>query len=198
MVPAETALKGLRGLILLGIVFVAMIGLLTVQQREQERQAAQPTPFPTPHLFRVFPDLEVLQIQAVQLAAPGFGRTFTMSRAEDGTWQGVGMDGTLDTQMATAIARTLALLPYRQRFDIDDNTDLRQFGFRPTGDLLIQFITVFGDEHVVAIGEPSFEGPTFYALVDDRPQVYLLDRAPIDFLVDLYLEPPLLPPEPDQ
>ena len=184
-----------RSLILLGIAFVLMFAALVWQQREQEQQAAAPTPFPTPHLDRVFPELEVLAIQAVQLGVPGMERTLTLTRAEDGTWNAIGMDGELDAEAATAIARTLALLPYSQRFDIDDDTDLRQFGFRPAGDFFIQFITVFGDEHIVAVGEPSFEGPTYYALVDDRPQVYLLERGPVDFLVNHYMDPPVTRPD---
>lgn len=188
-------MKRARSLILLVIAFVAMFGALVLQQRDQERQAAQPTPFPTPHLDRVFPELEVLAIQAVQLSVPGMERTLTLSRAEDGTWQPVGIEGVLDSQAATAIARTLALLPYSQSFDIDDDTDLSQFGFRPSGDFFIQFITVFGDEHIVAVGEPSFEGPTYYALVDDRPVIYLLERGPVDFLVNHYMNPPVTRPD---
>lgn len=187
-------MKGnLRMLGILSLIFVALLVTLLVQQDGIDFMENRPTPQPTAILERVFPELELLRLQAVQLQVPVTGDSFTIARRGDGTWTAPGMDGELDTQAATLIARTVVLLPYRDSFSIDDAADLTQYGFIPEGgEFAILFITVDGEEHIVTIGYPNMNSPTFYALVDDRPEVYLIERPPLDFLVSYFREPPII------
>lgn len=186
--------RNFSGLLLLIVIFVGLLGIVFFQNSQIERDSLpQPTVIPTGFLQRIFPDLEVRNIAAIRLLNPVNGDEFVLARrAEDGLWTAPAYpDRALDTEMASFIAQTIALLPYRQSFDIDEDTDLSQFGLRSTGDFLIQFTTLEGEAHAVIIGEPTFESPTFYSIVDDRPEIYILERAPIDFLIDNFIEPPL-------
>ncbi len=193
--------NGLRGLFILLAIFFGLVMMLLIQDQSLQNPTPvslpvnQPTnqPLEAPVVYeRVFPELETLQITAIRMENPLSGETLTLARDFDSyEWTAPGMNGTLDLQAASNIARTIAILPYRRSFEVDENTDLTQYGFRPNGEFFIQFITSDGEEHVVAIGEPTFESPTFYALIDDRKQIYLIERAPIDFLVDYFLQPPI-------
>lgn len=82
-------------------------------------------------------------------------------------------------------------MPYRRAIEIADDTDLEQYGFRPKGDFYIQFTTIDGEQHVIAIGEPTFDSPTFYTLVDDRLFIYVVESAPVNYLVQQFLNPPV-------
>lgn len=181
----------MRGLIVLLVVFVVMAAALYFQERDLEEDAAA-TPVPTPYLQRVFPDMEVLRLQAVQLLDPNTGDDLILARGETGAWTAPGIEGTLDTDAATAIARTIILLPYMDTFTLEDDNNLSAYGF---GYFNIQFITVEAEEHVVAIGNPAPHlvagQPAFYALVDDRPEVYLVQRGAISFLIDQFMNPPI-------
>lgn len=187
-------MKSFRTLLILAIVFVALIGVLFLQERMLS-ESAEPTlpPQPTAMLERVFPDLELSRIAAIRMIVPDTGRELTIARAESGEWVAPALEGTFDQEAATLIGRTIVLLPYRRSFAIDDTTDLTQYGFDPNGDIWLQFFTVDNEEHVVAIGDPAFDSPTFYALVDDRPAVFLVERPAIDFLLQYFVNPPMTP-----
>lgn len=189
--------NGLRGFFTLLLVFAVLLAVYIIQDQSLDENpailsATYPTPEGTVTYQRVFPDLETLQITAIRLQNPLNEETFILARDfENYEWTAPGLTGELDLEVASNIARTIAIMPYRRSFEIDENTDLTQYGFRPNGEFLIQFITSDGEEHVIAIGEPTFESPTFYALVDERKEVYLIERAPVDFLVDNFMTPPV-------
>lgn len=188
-------MKDLRTLLVLAIVFVALVGVFFLQDQAINQSATPvPSPEPTAMLRRVFPDLQLTRIQAIRMFFPDTEREFVIARSGDGTWSAPGTDGTLDQEAAGLIGGTMVLLPYRRVFSIEDNTNLAQYGFDPSGDLWLQFITTDGEEHIVAIGNPAQdETPTFYALVDDRKEIYLIERAPVDFLVRYFISPPVTP-----
>lgn len=177
----------------LALVFVLLMGVFILQERALREDARRPQPTPTPILQRVFPDLAVIDIDAIRLLDPTNDNSFTIARGSNDEWVAVGMEGVLDQEAATLIARTMVLLPYRESFAIDDDTDLTQFGFRPTGDFILLVITSAGVEHSVAIGDPTMNSPNFYGAVDDRNEIYLIERPAIDFLVDHFLNPPVAP-----
>ena len=181
----------MRGFIVLLVVFVVMAAALYFQERDLEEEATA-TPVPTPYLQRVFPDMEVLRLQAVQLLDPNSGNDFILARGETGAWTTPGIEGTLDTDAATAIARTIVLLPYMDTFTLENNDNLSAYGF---GYFNIQFITAEAEEHVVAIGSPAPQPvagqSAFYALVDDRPEIYLIQRGAVSFLIEQFMNPPI-------
>ena len=51
-------------------------------------------------------------------------------------------------------------------------------------------LPIYGEEHIVAVGGPGRNDPIFYALIDERDELYILDRAAIDFLAEYFFEPP--------
>lgn len=176
-----------NGLIILLVVF-AGLGLFTVLQQRQEPQVVIPTgavPF-----YRVFPELAVLDIAGLRIRSPENEQTLTLVRGEDGNWQAPGTMGTLNTDAASAIARTMALLPYVAVVTAAD-ADTTLYGFQPEGILSLEIALVDGTDHVVAIGYRTPTEAGYYAFVDDRPELYVLDRAPIDYLISQLREPPV-------
>jgi hypothetical protein len=181
-----------RGLLVLLLIF---IGLIVAAVAQTQIIPGPDTP-PTPFLTRVFPDLSVLEIQAVRLREPASGQNLTISRDSSGSWISSFEDAALDADAASSIAQTIVLLPYQRTLPLTDETDLEEFGFQPTLSLGIEILLVNGTSHAVAVGGLSGSLVTYYALADDRPEVILIERAPIDYLLTLLRTPPLTPVSP--
>lgn len=180
-----------RNLFILAAVFVALAVITLLQDRQITQQAAPPTPAPTGTFQRIFPDMAVLDIQAIRLENPQTGDTFTISRADDGTWTAPGSEQTLDMEVATAIARTIVLLPYVESLPLIEDSELEMYGFQPGPRLFIQVLVSNGDAHIVAIGGLTPSQSAYYALVDEREMVYLLEAHAVAFLVTTLETPPL-------
>ncbi len=180
--------------IALGMIFFILLGVFFLQERALQEDMRRPTIEPTAILTRIFPEMAVIDIDAIRLQDPINDAYLTIARDANDAWVFAdGREGQLDQQTATLIARTMVLLPYRESFTIDNNTDLEQYGFRPTGDFIILILMNDGTEHSVAIGDPTLSSPTFYGVVDDRDEVYLIERPAIDFLVNHFINPPVVP-----
>jgi hypothetical protein len=191
--PEPTMKRETRTIIVLAVLFVGLAVALFVQQGGLSGDPT-PTPPPTPIFQRLFPELEVLQIQAIRLLVPFTGDSFTITRLPDGTWSAPGVDGTLDTEAATLIARTVVLMPYRHSFTPPEDASLEQYGFLPEGnEFSILFITTEGQQHIISVGYPSQDEPTFYVSVDNRDELYMVERGPLEFLAGYFSEPPMLP-----
>jgi hypothetical protein len=146
----------------------------------------------------IFPDVKVLDILTINLRDPNTGRIFNIRRAEDGTWTAPGTErmGTLDTEAATQIAQTVVLMPFERKLPTDATTDLSQYGFTP-GVLFVEFVLVDQTSHILAVGGALPERDQgLYVLVDDQPEIYVVPRGPLDFLVKKLNELPLLTPVP--
>jgi hypothetical protein len=192
-----------RGFPLLPVLLVlfAALAALALLQGSQPPAALPPaptvtvspalSPVPTGTLLRVFPDLAVRDMQAIRLQDTVNDRSFTLSRAADGTWTAPEADGTLDTEAASAIARTFALLPYARSINIVSDTDLSAYGFSETPRLLFQIVLTDGSGHVIAVGDLTADGSAYFGLVDERDEIYLLERGPVDFLSGYIQFPPL-------
>ncbi len=178
---------GRRTLVIFALIFLVLLALTLVQNRQV---AEQPTPTPEVTFFRVFPDIAVLDIQAIRLRNPAGDESFTISRAEDGTWQAPEFEGTLDENAASSIARTMVLLPYTRTLPLEADTPLDTYGFQPTPVLMVEFILVTGEVHAVAVGFRTPSETGYYAIVDDRPDLYVLERAAVDFLILVLRQPP--------
>ncbi len=174
-------------------VLLALFALLTLLTLLQSSPTAPPplpttaptldvTPMPTGMLLRVFPDLTALDIQAIRLQNLQSDLSFTIARGADGVWTAPGRQGTLDTSAASAIARTFVFLPYARSINITSGTDLSLYGLASTPRLLFQLVLTDGTGHVVAVGSQTPDGAAYFALVDERDEVYMLERGPVDFL----------------
>jgi hypothetical protein len=84
----------------------------------------------------------------------------------------------------------MALLPYVGIVTAAD-ADITLYGFQPEGILSLEIALADGATHAVAIGYRTPTASGYYAFVDDRPELYILDRAPIDYLISQLREPPV-------
>jgi hypothetical protein len=191
VVAAQPAMNGRRNIVILAMVFAILL-IITVLQNEQiVFSPGAPTPFPTGVYRRVFPEMAVLDIQAIRLENPVSGVTFTISRASDGTWTAPESEQTLDTDVATMIAQTMVLLPYEGTVTLTEDSELVTYGFQTQPRLLVQVLMSNGDAHIVAVGEVTPSQAAFYALVDERDEVYLLDGRAVAYLLTTLESPPL-------
>lgn len=185
-------------LILLAVFIVlAVLVSVTNQQTPPAIQTALPSPtaagteMPQGTLLRVFPELRVLDIQAIQLDDLTSGREITFSRDTNGQWTAPGLEGELDETAVTNIARTLVLLPYARSINILTETDFADYGLSPRPQLLFQILNTDGSGHAVAVGALTDAENTYYALVDERDEIFIIERGPVDFLKTFILSPPI-------
>lgn len=172
-----------RQLLILLLVFAVLLiaGLVITTQ-----QANQPQPeYP---FLRVFPEVNESDIVAVRLRDPNTEQAFTMTRAEDGIW--VTPEGVPLNENGILIARTLALLPYDRILTILPNADITEYGFAPNGTLRVEIILTDGAVHGVAIGGLASTNLTYYALVDDQPEIYIILRPAVEYLIAQLRNPP--------
>lgn len=179
---------GRRTLFVLAAIFAVLLALTLLRARPQEQQAA-PSLDDIPY-ESVFPDLSEGEIQAVRLQETQTGSFLTIVRGENGLWMAPDTPGVLDQDIANLIARTVAVLPVQNIFSMEGSPDLRDYGFNPDGNLLIQVVLNDGSQHGVVVGGISPSGNGVYALVDDQDSMYLLERAAIAFLVAQVETPP--------
>jgi hypothetical protein len=176
-----------RTLIALLALFAALAAGLTVQNQ----QLADAPPAIERTFIRVFPDLEVLNIISVRLLDPATEASFTIQRGADGTWELLDSPGTLAENAGSNIARTIALLPYERTAALPAEADLADYGFEPTPVLLVQVVLIDGSSHGIAVGGLSASGTGFYALVDDRQEMYLLVPEAVAYLIAQLETPPV-------
>lgn len=175
-------MKNRRGLAILLAIFAALALLVTL--RRDDTSGLPATPPATGFFLRVFPDMGVLAIQSIRIEDPIRGDALTLTREPDGSWTALEVEWPFDQATATNIARTIVLLPYSRTIAPPADGNLAQYGFRPGAQLSILIVLINGDEHFVAIGDPVQSGPDFYAVVDDRAEIYLIQRSPIDYLAE--------------
>ncbi|MEQ8677610.1 MAG: DUF4340 domain-containing protein [Aggregatilineales bacterium] len=180
-----------RGLLVLFGVFLLLAALLVLQDRGTIG-GGNNTAIPTAFLLRVFPEMAVLDIQAIRLQNPASGQTLSLARDDFGNWESFEYSEALDQNLATTIARSVVLLPYTRTINLSEDTDIAQYGF-DSPQFLLSVQMVNGESHVVLVGDPLQTGPEFYALVDDREQLYVIQRSPIDYLVTFFADPPIIP-----
>jgi hypothetical protein len=61
----------------------------------------------------------------------------------------------------------------------------------PNPVISVEFVQVDGTSHALAIGFRTPSETGYYALVDNRPEIYILERAPVDFLISVLRSPPV-------
>lgn len=180
----------------------------------REPVTVDPAVFDVPDAFRAFPTLDEDRIIGVRLRNPENGNALVVQRIDaDSPWtvrEEVGENGlpvpdplasVTDLATATAaaaqtpppgpddarlIARTVAILPYLETIALPEDGDLRPFGYFPRGLFSIETVLDDGTTHAIEIGDVTASRSGFYALIDERPSLYLIPRAPIDYLLAQY------------
>lgn len=182
-----------RSFAILLAVFVVMVAITVVQMSQPEQPQIAPdevTPLAAV-IQRVFEDVAVLDIVALRIEDPANADRFTLQRAADGSWTAPASDGELDANAASLIARTFVLLTYSEIITAETDALLSDYGFDPEPSLLITAVLNDESNHVIAIGGLTASGTRYYALVDDQEDIYLVDRAAVDFLRVALREPPI-------
>jgi hypothetical protein len=178
------------------ILLIAFIALAAILWTQNQRLLNAPTPTPIGTLFRVFPDLEVLDIGAIQIRNPFNRLSLTLQRDDAGIWTRT--DGALLSEsMGSDLARTMVLLPYTRTFDPPTGDELTAYGLSPEPLLLIQMVLRDGTTHVIAVGDAAATGEGHYALIDERAEVYFLLSEAVAFLITQLRDanrPPTPPP----
>lgn len=176
---------GRRTLLVLAIIFIALVAITFLQSAQPEPEAALP-------FERVYDDITEQDIRAVRLRDPNTNSTFTISRNVDGTWSSPDLAGTLDQQTATLVARTIATLPYDSVLSITQDMNIIDYGFAPSGTLAIDIVLINNQEaRGVIVGGLAPTNGIYYALVDDRQEIYFIYRGAIDFLIGVLRTPPV-------
>ena len=190
-------------LVALLVLFVVLAVLALVTTPESPPEATEaPTVTPTSEftpeptvpegsLLRVFPDLKVLDIQAIQLEDLSADRKLTLVRDLQGNWTAPDLEDDLDVDAATNIARTLVLFPYGRSINIVPDTDFKDYGLSPQPQLLFTILIADNNSHIIAVGDLIDSGEAYYTLVDDRDEIFQVERGAVDFLRNLILDPPI-------
>ena len=126
-----------RTLMVLVIIFAVLTTLLALKGDPEVVSFAPPITATQPatngSLLRVFPDLAVLEMQAIRLEDIATGQNLTMIRDEQSNWIIPNSSKVLDSNTASSIARTLAIFPYARSVNILSDTDFKDYGFAPNG-----------------------------------------------------------------
>ncbi len=188
-------------LIVMLLVFVVLAALAALTGQRSTSNSDTPAtaePEETPEatleagsLLRIFPDLRVLDIQAIRLEDITSGEQLTLVRDADGTWTAPDLEGTLDETAASNIARTLVLLPYAHSINILSDTEFEAYGLAPTPHLMFQILKADGESHVIAVGGLIDSDAAYYTLVDERDEIFQTERGAVDFLKNQIGAPPI-------
>lgn len=173
-------------LILFLMIFVVLAALLAINRFQSSVSPAAPQMTAAP---LVFAGLDLNQIQAIRLRSPSTGKTFTLVRAADGAWTAPDSGGIPNATEADIIARTMVLLPATNTLDMAP--DLANYGFTPEGVLAVEIVLASGETHALAVGYRTPTENGYYALVDDRYRLYVIERSPIDYLISRLKNPPI-------
>ena len=178
-----------RALIVLVLVFVLLVALITIQGMQRPALIDGSTPAPTEPT--VFTDFLPNNIVAIRLRSQETGKEFSLVRDTNGAWTAPEISGTLNTTEAEDIARTMVLMPFNHTITIEPNADKTPYGFTPEGILSIEIILANGMTHAIAVGFRTPTGDSYYALIDNRSDLYLLDRPPVDYIISRLKSPPV-------
>ncbi len=178
-------MKNQRGLLILLAVFVALVaafGILSSLPNTSDEIIIT--------LTRVFPDLTDLDLAAIRLQNPITGAELTLARTDNGVWVAPDLPQPINAQSAINVARTIVLLAYQRALPVPPDSDLSDYGFNPDGVLNIQFVTTSDETHFIAVGSLNTLRAEYYAIADDRPDIFLLDRPAVDYLLLTAQQPP--------
>lgn len=190
-------MKQRRTLILFGIILIVMVVLVLLQNRqpppdlltvEQATQAA----LSEGELLFTPGSMIVLEMLAIRLQIPSTEQSLLLSRDSSGQWTAPDLDGQLDASVATQIAQTFVLMLYERTLPLDENASLESYGFPSQPRFIAQVLFVDETQHIIAVGGLTPTEDSYYVLVDERADLYVVPRAPVDFLINYTLNPPVV------
>ena len=169
------------------LVLVGLIGIATWQRLPANAQPTATLTADPRDVQTVFRHLTPDRIQALRIDDPSSDRDLILESNGQGGWRLVGVaDPTaIDPIVAHNIAKTVAFIPYVEILPSGDDVELVNFGLTAeTFWLQIQVILTTMETRNIVVGRlvPG-EQNGYYALVDDRPEIYILNRGAVDFLV---------------
>jgi len=104
-------------------------------------------------------------------------------RQQVGTWFSPSAQVLVDQTAAEGLVRTLAELPSLGKLEDVTPERYAEFGLsRQDLQMLIQIVRLDGTPHALVIGNRTTDDRAYYALVDDRPEVYLVLRGAVEYL----------------
>lgn len=170
-----------RPLLILLVIFITLLVMAYVQIR--------PAPSVTDSEFiaslsYLGKDLNysVNDIVAVRLRDPRANQTLVLSRDASGSWEDSVNQKTLNQTEASNIVKSVVVLLYKNTVPVTDTTHLEDFGFAPEGFLAIEIALSDGQGHGIAIGNRNPTDDGYYALVDNLPRFYILERGVVEYL----------------
>lgn len=180
-----------RNLFILLTVFIGLMVLAAFQAQQRIALTTSVEGSPTGSFLGRDLNLTVLDIQAVRLRDPNTEASFVISRDTAGNWTAPLNEGSLDQDAASSIARTVVLAGYQQTLPITGTTDLTQYGFQPNGIFSVDVLRINNEGHVIAIGSLVPAGTAYYALIDDQPDIFFIERGAVEYLIAYLVQPPL-------
>jgi hypothetical protein len=177
-----------RTLLVLGLIFIGLI-VWTVIGRISPPPTVQSERSAVIEDQRVYDGVSLAEVMAVRLRSPQTEAVFAVARDTAAVWQVVEGSGmTITSEAADALALTVIVLPYLDTLTPD--ADLTLYGFEPEGILSIELVLDDGTTSAVAVGYRTPTELGYYAFIDSRPELYILDRAPVDYLISILRNPP--------
>lgn len=200
-------MRSRRTVILLAAVFVVLVVIAVLQNRtvspfQQMLDSVPQTPgqttLPTPVFHMIYTDMPVRSLQAIRLHDPITDAAFTLVRNSSGNWTAPGTEGALDKTTASDIAKTVVLLPYLRSLPLESHAKLTDYGFTPMPKMLIELVLINGEQRVIAIGGLVSTNTEYYAVADNRNEVFLLQRGAVEYLYKFIKAPPITPAAPPE
>jgi hypothetical protein len=197
---AVATMTNRRTLLVLLIVFGALVAVLVIQSRPL---ASIITQTPTPCLgencptatplasTRIFPDWTISDVKAVRLQNPRTKETLTFTRSADGQWTAAESAGVLNQEVADGMVQAAISFDYTRILEGVAEDQWADYGLTVNfATLFIQIILTNDETHYVIIGGVVPTGESFYGLVDDNPEIYVLARegGAIDFILHYFVE----------
>ncbi|MBE2272416.1 MAG: hypothetical protein IAE80_29540 [Anaerolinea sp.] len=178
-----------RNLVIFGAIFIVLAVIVLVQQATPA-VAPEDVPEWAINTTPVFAGFSKEQIAGIRLNNAATGDALTLLRGAEGVWIVPDSLGTLNVEVAEIIAQTLVILPSSSTI-ADTPQEYALYGFDPIPVISIEFFLNNGVTHGISIGYRNPTETGYYALIDERPEIYILERAPVDFFISVLRSPPI-------
>lgn len=176
------------GLLVILIALMAVAAIQSLPRPDLESTAAISNDLRDAQL--VFGTFTTEDMQALRIDDPLSEIDLILERGDEGEWRLVGApnNGYVDAVVADNIAKTVAFLPYTELVAGIFPEDYINYGLSAESVWLqIQVILKTGESYNIVLGgQVASADSGYYALVDDRETLYILDRGAVDYL-NVYL-----------
>jgi hypothetical protein len=186
---AQARMKGYRGVLLLGGVFLILLAALWVQEGTGGTPAIE-TPGPDVALLDATATEPYADIEQVVLEDPGAGRRLTLQRESGGEWSIAQFPAAINQDRAMDILHLAGSLVFETYVGAFDDDVLAEYGLAAgSANLLLRIRQVDGEEPAMLVGDLLPSGDAFYVVVVGDTNVFTSPRQPIEeliFVLDSY------------